>query len=111
MFLGPDWRRGRQIENRRQNVVAKVGPVKPDATRYGREQRHDGMLGERAPLDGCVFAKTVLRPYPQYRLLFQIAGPSGDRFVVSDNQVVGFDIESPHIANELPIAIGPVGQH
>ena len=67
------------------------------------------MLGDRAPLDGCVLAKSLLMPDPQYRLLFQFAGPSGDRFVVSDNQVVIFDIESPHIANVLPIAIGHDG--
>ena len=40
---------------------------------------------------------------------FQVAGLSGDRFVVSDNQLVGFDIESLHMANELPIAIGHDG--
>ena len=67
------------------------------------------MLGERAPLDGRVFTKGLLVSDSQYRLLFQFAGPGGDRLVVSDHQVVGFDIESLHIANELPIAIGHDG--
>ena len=73
MVLGRGWRRGWQIENQRQNVVAKVGPVKPDATRYGREQRHDGMLSERTPFYGSVFAKSVLMPDPSTGCFFRLS--------------------------------------
>ena len=109
MVLDPTWRRGWQIENRRQNVGVKVGPVQPDATRYRCEQRHDGMLGKGASLDGRVFTKGVLMSDSQDWLPFEFASPGGDRFVVSDNQIVGFDIESLHIASELLIAIGHDG--
>ena len=66
-------------------------------------------MGERASLDGCVFAKGVLMSDPQYRLPFEFASPGGDRFVVGDNQVVGFDVELWHIPNKLPLAVGHDG--
>lgn len=67
------------------------------------------MLGERSTLDGCVFAKGVLVSNSQYGLSFELASPGGDRLVVGDNQVVGFDVESLHNTNELPVAIGHDG--
>ena len=67
------------------------------------------MLGEGASLDGCVFAKGLLMSDSQYRLPFEFASPGGDRFVAGDNQVVSFDVESLHIPNKLPMAVGHHG--
>ena len=67
------------------------------------------MLGERASLDGCVFAKGALVSDSQYRLPLEFASPGGGRFLVGDNNVIGFDVESLHILNKLPIAAGHNG--
>ncbi len=48
-------------------------------------------------------------PDAQHRLAPELTCPGGNGFVVGDHQVVGFDIELPHIANELPIVIGHDG--
>ena len=92
-----------------RTLSPKLDQCSPTPRATGANKDITACWASDRPSTGVFLPKAYWCPTPSADCPLSLPAPAGDRLVVGDDQVVGFNVESLHITNQLPVAIGHDG--